>query len=214
MSAHRLERHVGGGLQGIAATRARRRRREAASAPDAARACACWSPSRSARDRRGSRGRRPDPSSPDRATSMDASACAHGPCTSSTVPRSRSRAASRETSPSDARPPGRTATTGSTSAIVAVTASQRGPGSGISTSRDRSTPSRSAASAPNCGMPTTPHHDPACEGAASSANRSDADEAIEYAEPGRSPPPGRSAARAGSTGSTGASSRRPCTRST
>ena len=55
---------------------------------------------------RGSRGRDRAPSSRGRPRRWIASACAHGPCTSSTAPRSRRRAARRETSPSD-RPPAR-----------------------------------------------------------------------------------------------------------
>ena len=60
-------------------------------------------------------------------------------------------------------------------ATVAVTASHRFCGSGISTSRDRSTPRRSAASAPSPGIPTAAHHEPARDASASSASRRDID---------------------------------------
>ena len=57
-----------------------------------------------------------------------------------------------------------------TAAIAEVTASQREPGSGTSTRRSRATPYASAASAPSAGMPTTAHHDPACDTGASRAS--------------------------------------------
>lgn len=121
--------------------------------------------------------RYPEPlPSPDHSGSLTrsvASACGHAPCTNNTAPRSRSRAPKRATSASITRPGGRIATTGNTSATAAATASQRGPGSGTSTSRSSATPSRSAASAPNSGMPITPHQVPSCEGRAISANSND-----------------------------------------
>ena len=98
-----------------------------------------------------------------------ASAWGQAPVTSRVEPRSRTRPASFAIAPSLAARPGRTAMTLRASAIAAVTVSHWSPGCGTSTSRSRSIPMVSAASMPNSGMPTTPHHAPAAEGPASSA---------------------------------------------
>ncbi len=54
----------------------------------------------------------------------------------------------------------------------------------------------SAASTPNSGMPTTPHHDPAADGPARSAMTSALEGLTEYAAPSLSPPSGRRSASA------------------
>ena len=115
-------------------------------------------------------------------------------------PRCRSRADSRAAAAPFVLPGGRVATTPITSAMAAVTASQCSPGCGINTSRSRSMPKPFAASIPNSGMPTTPHQDPAAEGAARRAMSNAADGPSEYTAPCRSAPSGSSAAIAGGVG--------------
>ena len=101
------------------------------------------------------------------------------PMTMRVEPRWRRRAESRLMLESLACLGGRATTTLITSAIAAVTASHWSPGCGTSTSRSRSIPKREAASTPNSGTPTTPHHEPAAEGPASSAMSNVADPVTE-----------------------------------
>ncbi len=131
-----------------------------------------------------------------------------GPRGTRTAPRSRALAARRRAWGAGSRGGGRTSTTSTASRRAATTVVQAlAPGVGTRARRSRAMPVSAAATIPRSGRPTAATQEPAAEAPATRARARAAERLTVTVVPRRSPWPGSSGRRAGTTGSSRSSAR-------